>query len=192
MKRNFTGTGLGLSITKKLVEILGGEIWVESEKGKGSVFYFTLPLSGQTVEEVENQKEARTKEHKGLTMLVAEDEEINFLYLEAILCKEGVHIIRATNGAEAVEEFKTNEEIDLVLMDIKMPVMDGYEALDLIKGINPDVPVVALTAYALAEEKEKGLERGFDDYLSKPLKMEVLNRVLRKLKEQYKAILSDE
>ncbi|WP_158275656.1 ATP-binding protein [Marinilabilia rubra] len=179
MNKNFGGTGLGLSISQKLVEILGGDIWVESQKGEGTAFYFDIPVKKTEISEPE--KPEKEEQSEVLTILVAEDEEINYLYLEAVLSKEDVDVIHAVNGAEAVDKYKSVSNIDLVLMDIKMPVMDGYEALDIIKGIDPQMPVVALTAYAMAEEREKGLERGFDEYLSKPLKVDQLYGIIKKI-----------
>ncbi len=111
------------------------------------------------------------------TFLIAEDEEINYIFLEEALKHTSVKILRASNGDEAVEIFKANK-IDLVLMDIKMPKKNGYDAKDLIKKINPNVPIIAQTAYALSGEREKILDAGFDDYIAKPIKQANLLEVI--------------
>jgi len=109
----------------------------------------------------------------GKTILIAEDEEINFLFLETLLLKTGVRVLHAWNGKQALEAFD-NEEIDLVLMDIKMPIMDGYDATRKIKELKPDIPVIAQTAYTLGDDKIKCIEAGCDDYLSKPIRKNLL------------------
>ena len=121
------------------------------------------------------------------TILIAEDEAINFLFLEILLKKQidlGCAIIHAKNGAEAVEICKKNDDINLVLMDLKMPVMDGFEAVKLIKEIRPKLPIVAQTAFSSIEDKEKVFAAGFNDFLSKPIKKEVLLDVINRQKEQ--------
>lgn len=121
------------------------------------------------------------------TILIAEDEAINFLFLEILLKKQidlGYAIIHAKNGAEAVEICKKNDDINLVLMDLKMPVMDGFEAVKLIKEIRPKLPIVAQTAFSSIEDKEKVFAAGFNDFLSKPIKKEVLLDVINRQKEQ--------
>jgi len=121
------------------------------------------------------------------TILIAEDEAINFLFLEILLKKQidlGCAIIHAKNGAEAVEICKKNDDINLVLMDLKMPVMDGFEAVKLIKEIRPKLPIVAQTAFSSIEYKEKVFAAGFNDFLSKPINKEALLDVINRQKEQ--------
>lgn len=170
------GTGLGLSICKMIIEKLGGEIGVESEQGKGSCFWFTLPLSVPLVfpnEEDDNISDNIPEALPGqYTLLVAEDVLENYLLLQAVL-KQQYRLIYATNGRQAVQMFKKYEP-DLILMDIKMPVMDGFAATREIRKLSSDVPVMALSAFAYDKEKEKAKECHFNDYLVKPVDIPLL------------------
>lgn len=182
-QRLYGGTGIGLSIAKNLVNLLGGDIWVESEAMSGTTFYFTLPYH-----RLINQKPIEDTKHEtinefnweGKTFLVAEDEEDNFRYIEVALALSNASLIWAKDGQEAVDVFRKVNNIDLVLMDIKMPLMDGYTATREIKTINKKVPVIAQTAYALSEEKEKSKEAGCDDYIAKPIGYENLLTTINK------------
>ncbi len=165
------GTGLGLSIVKNIVGLLKGKIWVESELKKGAAFYFKLPFNIiKSANQKTVSKNAIPGSAKKFTILIAEDEESNFIFLNELLDADNFNVIHALNGKEAVEQCAKNNEIGLVLMDINMPVLNGYEATKQIKKINPGLPIVAQTAYTLPENKEAAKEAGFDGFLSKPIR----------------------
>lgn len=170
------GLGLGLSISKAYIEILGGTISLESEVGVGSTFYFSIPLQyakvGHIVVKPIREKEVVKSENK--VILIAEDDNINFLLFQKMMQKMPYTIIRAHDGQEAVDICINNSDIDLVLMDIKMPVMNGFEAIEQIRPIRPELPIIAQTAYSSSEDKVKIKKAGFDDYITKPLNRERL------------------
>lgn len=182
MSRNYGGTGLGLALSKTLVDKLGGKIWVESEPGKGSHFYFTVPYIGNKEDEIQPVQPSSAGMNKydwrNKTILVAEDEEYNYFYVYELLNRTNVKLLRARDGAEAIDICKKNPNIDLALMDIKMRDIDGYEATKIIKSFRPSLPIIAQTAYAMADDRQKALKAGFDDYISKPIKKENLLNII--------------
>lgn len=170
------GLGLGLAISKAYVELLGGTISLASKVGEGSVFYFSIPLNYDKVEHIivkpiNYVEEIKSEEE---VILIAEDDNINFLLFQKMMQHKKYKIIRAINGQEAVDICINNPNIDLVLMDIKMPLMNGFEALEQILPIRPNVPIIAQTAYSSSEDKMKIEEAGFTDYITKPLNRERL------------------
>ncbi len=182
--RQFGGSGLGLSISKAYIELFGGKIWLESELNEGSTFYFTVPykkVHKNALSEQRSINKLKIEIKEAKTLLIAEDEDSNFMLLKVILSGLNFKIIRAINGLEAIEICKTNQGIDLVLMDMKMPVMNGYEATKQIKGFMPDVPIIAQTAYITDVDKNKVFACGCNDFIIKPFKKELL---ISKIKEQ--------
>jgi PAS domain S-box-containing protein len=179
----YGGTGLGLAISKNLTEILGGEIGVESKSGQGATFWFILPRN-----EVPLKYEAalRTpvsdvKSWEGKKLLIAEDDHSNYYFLYEALKDTGAEILWSKDGEETLELVRENPDLDLVLMDINMPLINGYECTRIIKREKPDLPVVAQTAYAMSGEREISREAGCDGYLSKPIKVKELLETLANL-----------
>jgi len=186
----YRGAGIGLAICKNLINLMGGEIWVESVLHKGSVFYFTLPVTSDNSKSYNPRKRKIFKKDflKNITILVAEDDPDNYEFVNRILKRYGASIKRVCDGQEAIDFIKNNPNIKncIVLMDIKMPRIDGYEANKQIKAINGKIPVIALTAYVQMDDKQKIMDENFDDYISKPINIETLLTILSKYSEKNK------
>lgn len=169
LSRTYEGSGLGLAITKGNIEFLGGTILVESQLGRGSVFSCTIPvefISGAAGLINDNKIEGSLKK---LKILVVEDNEFTYIHLRELLRGKNIELTWAMDGAEAVEKVRDDTAFDIVLMDLKMPVMDGYEATKIIKSINPGLPVIAISAFALQGEMEMKTGASFDGYIMKPV-----------------------
>lgn len=177
------GSGLGLSISKAIVEMHGGKMWVISIPGTGSIFYFTLPANNfSEINEVPVQ-EMVVPEPVSLTgkkVLIAEDDEVSFLYLSEYLSSKGLKVLRAKNGVEAIELVDMETDIDIILMDMKMPKMNGLEALKQIKRKHANIPVIMQTAFAQIADRQKYLTEGCDDYIAKPIHVDQLLRKISK------------
>jgi CheY-like chemotaxis protein len=180
VSREYNGAGLGLSICRGLVKLMGGRIWLNSVPGEGSKFSFTLPyrtpLANKQIPEI-NAPQQDTHRWKDKKILVVEDDSINYRYITEILKGKGIKITRAETGSEAVARCKEISP-DLVIMDIRLPVMDGLEATRLIRLNGNHVPVIAQTAHAMMDDRKKCLEAGCSDYLAKPLQKEALLRMI--------------
>jgi PAS domain S-box-containing protein len=177
--RKFGGAGLGLAIVKRIVEASGGSTGVRSVLGKGSDFFITIPLIKSGISaKGQNQLSSPPEVFNfgGRKVLIVEDKIPNAIYLKSLLSKSNIELIFAGDGVQAVEIFKSSSDIDLILMDIQLPVMDGFEATALIKKINPLIPVIAQTAFASIDDRERVFNSGFDDFVAKPINPKELLR----------------
>jgi len=183
-KKAFQGSGLGLAISKAYVELLGGSMWLESEEGNGSTFYFTLPYINVASEDTgikgtEDKHESMTEIAK-LKILVVEDDLLSKKLLEETLGKISSSLLFASNGLEAIEACMGNPDIDLILMDLKLPEMNGYEATKRIRAFNKNILIIAQSAFALTGDRDKALEAGCNEYIPKPIDTNELFALLRK------------
>lgn len=184
MARTYGGTGLGLAIAKGYIELMKGEIWVESEKDMGSTFFVKIPY--QKTQIVKSEPET-IRSHEPIIafnnakVLIAEDEEINFQYIKRVFNDLGIeNIQRAHNGKEAIEIMEKANDISLIMMDLKMPIINGFEAASKIKAIRANVPIIAQTALAIPGDKQRALESGCNDYIQKPIDFDSLLGLIEK------------
>ena len=173
----YRGAGLGLAISKSLINELGGDIWVDSQKGKGACFYFTLPYIKTKLNIAKDNQQTKQYNWEYKHILVAEDEDSNIRMIDLILQKTKVNLIHVTNGSQAVEKCKSNK-IDLVLMDIKMPIKDGLEATQEIRQFNNEIPIIAFSAYAMPSDQQSAENAGCTDFIAKPVKKDYLLKTL--------------
>lgn len=186
--RRYGGTGIGLYISKNIINILGGNIWFESVVGEGTTFFFDIPYKDKYLETTGSQFfSTQLPEYNwtGKNILIAEDVEVNYRYLSTILADTHANIIWARNGREAVEKTAKECSVDIILMDIQMPLMDGYEATVAIRKQKPSLPIIAQTAYALPHDNIKCFEVGCNDYISKPINANLLKQKIDTLLNVY-------
>ena len=192
LTRSYEGSGLGLSISKAYVEMLGGKMWFENNinlistngnhLNKGSIFYFTLPAHSlvkpkKFLTDITIDNEIKVPVRK-LKILIVDDDKISELLLRKIFDKDSKEFLNVPNGIEAINTFKNNPDIDLILMDINMPKINGYEVTRKIRELNTEVVIIAQTAYAMAGDREKAIAAGCNDYISKPISKVALKKMV--------------
>jgi len=181
--RVYEGSGLGLAIAKSYVEMLGGEIGVKSKESEGSTFTFTIPYAKpleKKSDAQENLKKEPQTDLSHLSVLIAEDDEVGQTYLKTILQNKVKKLLFTTTGRETIDKCRGNPDIDLILMDIKMHDLNGYEATKRIREFNKDVIIIAQTAFALSGDREKAMDAGCNDYITKPFKKTELQKLIQK------------
>lgn len=182
--KKFEGLGLSLTISRSLVILMGGRIWVESEPGTGSTFYFQIPFEElphtDSAEEGEDVSAIKKYNWKDKLILVVEDDEVNYKFLEAVLHNAEAQVIRADNGFQAIDLCKSIAKIDLILMDLKLPDISGFEATRQIRKLNKTIPIIAQTALVLDSEKEKCIKAGCNDQITKPIEIDKLLKTISK------------
>ncbi len=190
--RNYGGSGIGLTIAEAITRLLGGKIWLESQQGVGTTFYFSIPyrriwdqIDKISLKAHETRNDTAPYRFDERKVLIAEDDAANYLYINELLQEWGWSSVWAQNGKEAMDICRANPYVELVLMDIKMPVMDGYEATQLIKTERPDLPIIALTAYAQPDDRKKVYQAGCDAYLAKPVEKMLLKATINNIVSQY-------
>ncbi len=189
LSRRYGGTGLGLAISRKIIRLMGGDVHLESEEKKGTGFYFSIPFNladlqsaGNATDPAERKRQSAVR-FDGYAILLVDDEFINITLAEALLTRVGFSVQAVTNGREAVAAWGKGKDIDCILMDIQMPEMDGFEAVSQIRSLEADgnhVPIIAMTAHTLEDDREKCLAAGMDDFVSKPLDPDLLMALLQK------------
>ena len=180
LTRRHGGAGIGLSLVKGIVELMGGRIWVESAWRKGSAFYFALPLLTDIKKEVASPNIKKANDWSEKTILIAEDEELNYRYLQMLLQPTNAKIKWVDNGQKAIDYVNNFPDTNLILMDIRMPIVNGLEATKIIKSTNQRIPIIAQTAFAQSNEKEHYISEGCDEFIPKPIDSDHFMTVLEK------------